>query len=257
MKKRLQYLLVAIPATLLISNSAQAQEVSTKAADLVANASSAQNSNQSASEQYPFVIAQNADEVDENLPLTNYWYLSGSAGISFPNNLTATEKISGDKVSLGLDNAFQGTVAVGYQWSQARAELEVGHAGYGVNSVKALGISVPVSGDTSATTIMLNGYWDIPTKSKLRPYVGAGIGVGFHGSTKIKVAGVTTESSGDSALALQAKVGLQYEVTKKGNVFIEGKYQNIGGYSSGSGVDKIDYGSANNFGVSVGYRQGF
>lgn len=257
MKIQLQYLLLAIPATLVISTSAHAEEISTKAVDLVANVHKAQSNQQTTSEQYPFVIAQNADEVDENLPLSNYWYLSGSAGISFPSNLTATEKISGYKESLGLDSGFQGTVAVGYQWSQARAELEVGHAGYGVNSVKAFGVSVPVSGDTSATTIMVNGYWDIPTKSKLRPYVGAGIGVGFHGSTKIKVAGETTESSGTSALALQAKVGLQYEVTKKGNVFIEGKYQNLGGYSTGSGDDKVDYGSANNFGVSVGYRQGF
>ena len=255
--KKLQYLLLTIPATLLISTSANAQEVSTKATDLVASVPSAQSNQQNASEQYPFVIAQNADEAeaDENVTEMNYWYISGSAGLHFPSDITGTDQFGG-KGSLGTDGGFQGSVAVGYQWSQARAELELAYSAYGVNSINPG--NIPVSGDGSVTSIFLNGYWDIPTGSKLRPYVGAGIGVGFPSASEIKFAGVPVVDSGSSsALALQAKAGIQYEVTKKGNLFLEAKYQHLGAHSIGSGIDKVDYDGSGTFGLGIGYRQGF
>jgi opacity protein-like surface antigen len=258
MKNHYQYLLV-VAATLSIATSAQAQEVSTKAADLIANASSSQiNNQQTESEQLQNSLAQNFEVTDSNQPEKNYLYISGSVGAGFPSDIKGTEKSSNVSANFGLDTAFQGTIATGYQWDQARAEIELGYGSFGVNKIKSPGFSEKASGDISATTLMLNGYWDIKTGSKFRPYIGAGIGLGFPSSSQIKVAGTSIVPSGSgTALALQGKAGIQYEVAKKGNVFVEVKYQNVGGFSAGSGTDKVDYGSTDSFGVGIGYRQGF
>lgn len=253
MKLHWNYFLFVIPATLLISTSARAEEVSTKAVDLAASVSSDQNTNQQTAsteeKQYPFVIAQNANEIDENTTEMNYWYVSGSVGLHFPSDFTGSYLL-GRKGSVGLDDGFQGSAAVGYQWSQARAELEFAYFNYGINSVKpAGGSSIPTGGEGNLMSLLLNGYWDFPTDSKLRPYVGGGIGVAFPD--------LSINSGVSSALALQAKTGVQYQVTKKGNVFLEAKYQYTGAHSAGSGANKADYDSSGTFGLGVGYRQGF
>jgi opacity protein-like surface antigen len=227
---------------------ASAEVVSTKATDLAGT----QANNQLTVSQKNDSVAQNTEVSNSENPESDYWYLSSSLGASFPNDVTLTFDDS-SSVSIGRDTAFQGNIAAGYQWKQARAELELGHGSYGINSVNFLDESIPASGSVDATTLMVNGYWDIPTGSKWRPYLGAGIGVGF----------VNAKSENDvevvngTALALQGKAGVQYEVTKKGNAFLEVKYQNIGGFSSDSDLGSIDVDSTNSFGVGVGYRQGF
>lgn len=239
MRKHWLCLLFTIPATLFIPNVAAAEVVSTKATDLAGT----QTSNQQTVAQNNFSVAQNfeADDFEKEI---NYGYISGSLGASFPNDVTL-----GNQGSVGLNTAFQGNIAVGYQWEQSRAELELGHGSYGVNSVK--GLSAPASGSINATTLMANGYWDIPTNSMWSPYLGAGIGVGF------VEAKYNAFSDKGTALALQGKAGIQYEFSRKRHAFLELKYQNIGGFSSGSGINKVDVGSTNSFGISIGYRQGF
>jgi opacity protein-like surface antigen len=226
---------------------ASAEVVSTKATDLAGT----QANSQLTVSQMNDSVTQNTEVRNSQNPESDYWYLSGSLGASFPNDVTLAQ--DGDSLSIGRDTAFQGNIAAGYQWKQARAELELGHGSYGINSINFLDESIPASGSVDATTLMVNGYWDIPTGSKWRPYLGAGIGVGF----------VNAKSENDeelvngTALALQGKAGVQYEVTKKGNAFLEVKYQNIGGFSSDSDFGSIDVDSSNSFGVGIGYRQGF
>jgi opacity protein-like surface antigen len=246
-------LLLAIPASLCCTISAQAEEVSAKAKDLIP----INNNETITSEQKDISVAQNiSTENSTKLPEKNYWYLSGSVGAGFPNDIKAREEDFSS--SVGVNTGFQANVAAGYQWDQVRAELELGYASNDVNNVKSGGVTLPLSGNLSATTVFVNGYWDIPTGSQWRPYVGAGIGVGFPNSGELKSDGVTgAKSGGGTALALQGKAGIEYEIAKKSNVFLELKYQNIGGFSTGSGEDKVNYDSLNSFGATVGYRQGF
>jgi opacity protein-like surface antigen len=250
MNKYQLFLLFSIPMALSISTSAHAEVVSTKATDLAGT----QANNQLTVSQKNDSVAQNTEVSNSENPESDYWYLSGSLGASFPNEVTLAP--SGVSLpfappSIGLNTAFQGNIAAGYQWKQARAELELGHGSYGANSVNFLGESSPVSGSVDATTLMVNGYWDIPTGSKWSPYLGAGIGVGF---VNVKD---NIESVNGTALALQGKAGVQYEVARKSNVFVELKYQNIGSFSSDTGLGRADVGSTNSFGVGVGYRKGF
>ncbi len=186
---------------------------------------------------------------DSSQPGSNYWYLSGSVGGAFPNDLKAENSDLGFSGSLNLDSAFQYSIAAGYQWKDARAELEVSNASFGVNKGNLNSDSFPATGNVSATTVLVNGYYDIPTGSKFRPYIGAGIGVGLI-SGKLDDIDLGIGSS----FAYQGKVGLQYEVAKKGNAFVEFKYLGISSYKNDAGSD---ISPPNSYGVSVGYRQGF
>lgn len=247
--KHWHYLLLGIAATLFFSTSAQAEEVSTKAVDLIPT-----NNQLIASEQKNFSLTQNVDAEDAaKLPASNYWYVGGSVGYGFPNDPTGKSP----KLTLGVDSAFPKNIAVGYQWEEARAELELSYSSYDVNNLQSGNNSFPVSGKLGVTTVMVNGYWDIANGSKSRRYVGAGIGLGFPNTTDIKLNEATILSSdGSTTLALQVKAGVEYEIVKKGNVFLEFKYQNITGFSLKSSP-KVDYDSLNSFGFNLGYRQGF
>ncbi|MGF1675029.1 MAG: outer membrane protein [Rivularia sp. (in: cyanobacteria)] len=266
MKRYWQYALFAISATLSMGTSVQAEVVSTKAADLIATDSSSEVSNQrKESEQNNFSIAQKADDANAKLPEKNYWYVSGSAGLGFARKINGTVS-EGDfdlgKTSFGVKSSPEGSLAVGYQWEKYRAELEVNRSSNKLKNIDDGFELIELSkGRINSTAVSVNGYYDIPTGSKLRPYVGAGVGINFPGSTKLSVDEDTlTFSGGKSGLNLQGKVGVQYEVTKKGNIFAEAKYRHVAGNSSKSKDFedlRINYNSTDNFSLNIGYRQGF
>lgn len=101
--------------------------------------------------------------------------------------------------------------------------------------------------------MFVNGYYDIPTKSKFRPYLGAGIGLGFISDQDNGLNGFDYGTS----FAYQGKLGVQYEVVKKGNAFVEFRYVGLTGYTSKKNNTEIEIGSVNSPALSVGYRQGF
>jgi opacity protein-like surface antigen len=253
MNKNLCIFVAAILAT-LFTTSAQAEEVSRKAADLMANASLLPTSKESKSSN---LVAQNNEPLinstDSKSRTSNYFYIGGSVGIASPSDLKS--KSDSETVeTLGLDSTFQLSIAGGYQWPQARAELEIASSSFGVNKYSISGNSSSAGGNVRATTFMVNRYYDISTRSKFRPYLGAGIGIGSIGG-KVKDGSTSVDINGGSSFAYQGKVGVSYEIAKKSNAFAEVKYVGISSYKDRDGLLDID--SPNSFGVSVGYRQGF
>ncbi len=286
MKRYWQYALLAISATLFMGTSAQAEEISTKAADLMVGVPSSEVNNQpKVSEKNNFSVAQKVN-IENKLPEKNYWYVSGSGGLGFSRKINGSIDNEDDGVTvsakgnLKVDTGFQGSIAVGYQWEKHRAELEVNRSSNGLKSLNITGAeidgvdvdldefvdgdtefnpSTPLNGNVKSTTVFVNGYYDIPTDSKLRPYVGSGVGISFPSSTELSYDGETGSfDSGKSALALQAKAGVQYEITKKGNIFAEAKYR----YVAGSKTDfpresSLNYNPTNSYSLNIGHRYGF
>ena len=182
---------------------------------------------------------------------SNYWYVSGGVGIDSPGNDLKVSDGS-NQLNFGLDSTAPGNIAGGYQLKNYRAELELNYSSFGVNKGTFNTQPFPIGGNISKTSVLVNGYYDIPTGSKFRPYIGAGIGVGSI-SAKIKNQ-VGEIDLGGSSFAYQGKVGLQYEIAKKGNAFAEFKYLGISSYKNNSGNDVSP---PNSYGLSIGYRQGF
>ena len=266
----------ALLASLAFTTSVKAEEVSAKAADLMGVSTDNQDSSN--------LLAQSSDpgftpvpstpgsttplftggDVNPDLPASNYRY--GSLSVGFGSQSNVDLKVLGVKDGeASFNGAFSFNGAVGYQFEQVRAELEIGNQFFSAKEfIPTAGNVNLVSGNITATTILLNGYYDIPTGSKLRPYIGGGIGLGFfRGDVKDSFSSTNIDGS---SFAWQTKAGIQYEVVRKGNIFAEFKYASAGGYTLkeridlsglGLGTTAPELGSLNSFGVAIGYRQGF
>ncbi|EFA74452.1 hypothetical protein CRD_00036 [Raphidiopsis brookii D9] len=304
MKSYLYLLFPAVVASLAFTTSVKAEEVSTKATDLIGGSANllAQSSdpgvtptspttNPSTPSSDPGVTPTSpttdpstpssdpgftpvspttnpstplyiGGDINPDLPASNYWYGSLSGGFGSQSDVDL--KALGIKVaSVSSNGAFSFNGAAGYQFEQVRAELEVGNQFFSAKEVTAInGSSQLISGNLSATTILINGYYDIPTGSKFRPYVGGGLGLGFIRG-KIKYPNGNSDDSDGDSFAYQLKAGVQYEITKKGNVFGELKYSSISSYGAKEKLIvnnipvQVDIGPYNSFSFAVGYRQGF
>ena len=185
---------------------------------------------------------------------TSFPYASLRLGLGLPQNYGGSldvEEIS-SSTNLDLNTGFNGELALGYQFNQARAELAVGYGNYGVDKQTFdLGtygsVSTNAKGSINLTTAMLNSYYDIPiygeqgVKSRWSPYLGAGIGYAKIGLPPCNGDGCFSGGS-VNGFAYQGKVGVSYRATDQGFAFLEGGY--LG--STGSRVDGIAF---DNFGT--------
>jgi opacity protein-like surface antigen len=282
MNKHKRFLGLAILAT-LVTTPAQAQEVSRKAADLMSqNSNSTDSVDQNTNNTQPvntLASTYNSGDTDSKLPASNYFYLGASVGRGFPSDVKLKEKSTDAAAIQALQKAnipnesenelslYPGSywnIASGYQWKNARAELEIGSGAFGNDELKSVSTggvpnnqneNPPTSGvgKINLTAAFVNGYYDIATGSKFRPYLGAGIGLGFISDQDNGLEGFDYGTS----FAYQGKVGVQYEVVKKGNAFVEFRYVGLTGYTSKKNNTETEIGSINSPAVSVGYRQGF
>ena len=122
------------------------------------------------------------------------------------------------------------------------------------------------SGTVKTNSVMISGYYDIQTKSKFTPYVGAGIGYtsvsipnqnavaanynieGLQGPGWLDFAGGSA-----SAFGYQAKVGVSYAVSKPADLYLEGTYQG----NTGVTIAGTEFSALNLFGVRAGFRYRF
>lgn len=122
------------------------------------------------------------------------------------------------------------------------------------------------SGTFSTNSVMLSGYYDIQTKSKFTPYVGAGIGytsVTLPAQNRVTGTYTVNGESGNgwidygggsgSAFGYQAKIGVSYSVSKPADVYVEGTYQG----NTGTTINNLNLSALNLFGVRAGLRYRF
>ena len=108
-----------------------------------------------------------------------------------------------------FDPGYAARSAVGYAYDGGwRAEIEVG---YRENGVDTIGSSAG-SGDSSALSGMINGYYDFRSDSPLTPYVGVGLGL-----TQVEADGYSPVSGSsidddDVAFSYQGIVGASWAV---------------------------------------------
>ena len=107
--------------------------------------------------------------------------------------------------------------------------------------------------------------YDFPTKSRFRPYVGAGLGwtnislpaLTFAGTLQTQGAGTDfrAEASGGNASAFgyQAKLGISYLASRSTDLYLEGTYQGNTSVTIGG----AEIGALNQFGVRAGLRYRF
>ena len=208
------------------------------------------------------LIAQAADTPESTSTNNTFPYASLQLGVGFPNNYKGTTNFGGTAIdtSLDLETGFIGELALGYQFNQVRAEIAVGYGNYGVDQQTFDGgsIRIPGQGNVDVTTVMLNGYYDIPirnrdgVKSRWSPYIGAGIGYANISTPSCASAGCFAGGS-TNGFAYQGKIGLSYRVAARSFAFLEGGY--LG--ATGGSIDGVDFDDFYAWRVNVGFRIGF
>ena len=221
------------------------------------------------SETLETLIVQGGGSSQSNASRPNYGYVSLGLGVGIPNNANADDVLirlgnrsTRGNVEQSLDLGFSGELAGGYQYKDVRFELAVGYGSIGGSggtistTVSGRPVSFDYDNDISAdyVSVLVNGYYDIPTGTKWRPYLGAGLGYVHISAGDIvfntdfgQLEVVTQNSAG--TFGYQGKLGLSYEAMPKGNVFGEVAYLGTPSYKGYSGLGVWRF--------VLGWRQGF
>lgn len=117
-------------------------------------------------------IATSAHAADKGM------YVSGNVGLGIVPELD--QEIAGTLVTTAeFDIGFRIAGAVGYDFGAFRVEGEIGYRTNDADEGTIGGFfPVPIDGDISVLSFMVNGYYDFPAATpSLAPYVGVGLGV--------------------------------------------------------------------------------
>lgn len=126
---------------------------------------------------------------------------------------------------LEMNNGWGGNVAVGrYLNKNTRAEVELGYYTSGVDKVKTSTGNVGADGDVTAMTGMLNAYYEPFAECRIKPYVGAGIGVANVDADSVSAAGTAVADGDDTVFAGQVMAGASYQFTPSTALTAEYRY---------------------------------
>lgn len=175
--------------------------------------------------------AQEATHIDPQ------WYVRAEAGATYQDELNSTPKAEGR-------SGWTVGGAVGRQLdSHFRAE---GELLYSDDKAKV------GNGRLKVFAGLANGYYDFDTGTKLKPFVGAGVGVG-----QVKPDGGAIRDD-DTGLAYQLLTGVAYPITDKLSAQIGYRYLGVNDVKIGSSAQAIR-GDYHDQAVTVGltYKFGF
>jgi opacity protein-like surface antigen len=115
-----------------------------------------------------------------------------------------------------FDTGFNAGVAAGYDYGPARLEAEIAYRQNDVDKFKGQfqgeGFEGSADEDVSATSLMVNAYWDIPTGSPITPYIGGGVGFANVSFNEVEVEGVEIVDDDDNVFAYQLAAGVAFEI---------------------------------------------
>jgi opacity protein-like surface antigen len=111
---------------------------------------------------------------------------------------------------LEFDSGFNVGAAFGYDYGLTRLEIELAHRQNDVDSINSGGFAFKADGDFSATSVMLNGYWDFETGSTVVPYIGGGIGFANVSANNVRSFGVEFVDDDDNVFAYQLAAGIAF-----------------------------------------------
>ncbi len=104
-------------------------------------------------------------------------------------------------------------MAFGHTFGGFRAEGELSYINNDISGLKAFGVSIPASGDGSATALMANVYYDFNADSKWKPFIGGGAGYANLSINNLTSLGVAIADDSAGVFAYQFKAGIGYGFT--------------------------------------------
>jgi len=128
------------------------------------------------------------------------------------------QKIWGSDVD--SDAGFGGAIAFGRQFGNFRAELEIAKQGADLKDTAEANYydDYTIGGDLDVTTVMVNGYYELPVYDAFSVYAMAGLGYAKYDiDYKEKYQGVTFDTWGqsDNVFAYKLGAGVTYNFTEQ------------------------------------------
>ncbi len=118
---------------------------------------------------------------------------------------------------IGVDDSISFAGAIGFKLTpQLRVEAELSHSSATISSAEVINFGAfEVGGSLDSTIAMVNVYYDFDFNwKKIQPFIGAGIGYGWHEGEIDNALGFTASGSSDASGYLwQVGGGLRYPVT--------------------------------------------
>jgi len=146
-------------------------------------------------------------------------YASGNIGIAFISDSDISEP-GFPTIEVSFDSGFALAGAVGTSFDTFRIE---GAIAYQLNDFDSA-MGVPLQGDITSLTFLLNGYYDFINNSPLTPYITGGLGFSMMDVNNLGVAGdIDTFDSDDTVFAYQLGVGFGYSFND--NLTLDASYR--------------------------------
>src|SRR5210317_1610424 len=180
-------------------------------------------------------------------------YMSGNLGFAMASDSDLTDStVPGVTVNTEFDTGLTLGAALGYDFNRFRVEGEISYQTNDVDKLGAQGVFFDATGDATALSFLINGYYDFVNSSAFTPYISAGLGyaqVAFN-DLNISGSGFPGSSDDDSVFAYQIGIGIGYAVTE--TVTIDVKYRYFGTENSEYDTTEAEFASNNFlFGVRV------
>ena len=178
-------------------------------------------------------------------------YMSCNIGFAMASDSDLTDStVPGTTVNTEFDTGLAFGAALGYDFNRFRVEGEISYQKNDIDKIGAQGVFFDATGDATALSFLINGYYDFVNSSAFTPYISAGLGfaqVEFN-DLNISRLGFSGSSDEDTVFAYQIGIGVGYSVTEK--VVIDVKYRYFGTEDSEYDTTEAEF-TSNNFLIGV------
>jgi opacity protein-like surface antigen len=180
-------------------------------------------------------------------------YVSGNVGLAIANDSDVT-LVPGITVDVESDSGLALGAAAGYAFEfNTRVEAEIVYQKNDLDEINIFGLDLDLSGDTSSTALLFNGYYDFNNASAFTPFIGAGIGVANVEVNDFNILGLGgLPDDDDTVFAYQVGAGVAYAINE--NIDIDVKYRYFATSDPEFDITEIEYSSHN---IYAGVRIGF
>lgn len=182
-------------------------------------------------------------------------YVSGNLGFAMASDSDLTDStVPGITVNTEFDTGFAFGAALGYDFNTFRVEGEISYQKNDVDKIGAQGVFFDKTGDATALSFLINGYYDFINRSAFTPYISAGLGFAQVEFNDLDISGIGFSGSNDedTVFAYQIGIGVGYAVNEK--ITIDVKYRYFGTEDSEYDTTEAEFASNNLlFGVRINF----